>query len=71
MAVYQGKIYRGGENGYAKTGIVDFPRGNNVFLCVSVLRPRLTFMVISGRLVNLTKLFLDRLRPSSHAFASN
>ena len=58
------KIYHGGENGYAKTGIVDFPQENSVFVCVVVLRPRLTSMVMSGRLVNLTKLFLDRLRPS-------
>ena len=29
-----------GKNGYAKTGIVDFPSGNNVFVCVVVLRPR-------------------------------
>ena len=43
---------RGGENGYAKTGIVDFPRGNSVFVCVGVLRPRLTSMVMPGRLVN-------------------
>ena len=27
ITVYQGKNYHGGENGYAKTGIVDFPRG--------------------------------------------
>ena len=25
-------------NGYAKTGIVDFPRGNSVFVCVVILR---------------------------------
>ena len=64
ITVYQGNIYFRGENGYAKTGIVDFHRGNNVFVCVAILRPRLTSMVMSGRLVNLTKLFLDRLRPS-------
>ena len=44
-----------------KTGIVDFPRGNSVFVCVVILRSRLTSMAMSGRLVNLTKLFLDRL----------
>ena len=60
IIVYQGKIYDGGENGYAKTGILDFPRGNTVFVCVVILRPRLISMVMSGRLVNLTKLFLDR-----------
>ena len=68
ITVYQGKIYHGGENGYAKTGIVDFPRGNTLFVCVVILRPRLTSMVMSGRLVNLTKLFLDRLRPSCTYF---
>ena len=36
--VYQRKIYPGGENGYAKTGIVDFPRGNSVFVFVVILR---------------------------------
>ena len=57
--MYQGKIYHGGENGYAKTGIVDFPQGNSVFVCVVVvLRPRLTSMVMSGRLVYRSKLFL-------------
>ena len=35
-----------------------------MFVCVVILRPRLTSMVMSGWLVNLTKLFLDRLRPS-------
>ena len=55
-------------DGYAKTGIVEFPLENTVFVCVVVLRPRLTSMVISGRLVNLTKLFLDRLRPSCTYF---
>ena len=64
ITVYQGKIYHGGEQGYAKTGIADFPRGNTVFVCVVILRPRLTSMAMSGRLVNITKLFLDRLRPS-------
>ena len=24
-------------NGYAETGIVDFPRGNSVFVCVVIL----------------------------------
>ena len=68
ITVYQGKNYHGGENDYAKTGTVDFPQGNSVFVCVVVLRPRLTSMVMSGRLVNLTKLFLDRLRPSCKYF---
>ena len=45
--MYQGKNYHGGENCYAKTGIVDFPQGNSVFVCV-VLRPRLKSMVMSG-----------------------
>ena len=63
-----GKIYHGGENGYAKTGIVDFPRGNSVFICVVILRSLLTSMAMSRRLVNLTKVFLD-LR--AHTFASN
>ena len=63
-----GKIYHGGENGYAKKGIVDFPQENSVFVCVVVLCPRFTSMVMSGRLVNLTKLFLDRLRPSCTYF---
>ena len=31
--------------------------------CVIVLRPRLTFKVMSGWSVNLTTLFLGRLRP--------
>ena len=66
--MYQGKIYHGGENGYAKTGIVDFPHGDSVLVCVVILRPRLTSMVMAGRLVNLTKLFLDRLRPSCTYF---
>ena len=44
--------------------IVDFPQRNSVFVCVVVLRPRLTSMVMLGRLVNLTKLFLDKFRPS-------
>ena len=50
ITVYQGKIYDRGEKGYAMTGIVDFPQGNSVFVCVVVLRPRLTSMVNSGRL---------------------
>ena len=54
IAVYEGKFYLGGENGYAKIGIIDFPRENSVFVCVGVFRPRLTSMVISGRIVNLT-----------------
>ena len=49
ITVYQGNIYHGGENGYAKTGIVDSPQGNSVFVCVVVLRPRLTPMVWSCR----------------------
>ena len=68
ITVYQGKIYHGGENGYAKTGIVDFPQGNSVFVCVVILRPRLISMVMSGRLVNLAKLFLDRLSLSCTYF---
>ena len=59
ITVYQGKIYHGGENGYAKTGIVDFPRGYTVFVYVVILRPRLTSQVMSARLVNLTKQVLD------------
>ena len=61
-------MYHGRENVYAKTCIVDSPQGNSVFVCVVVLRPQLTSMVMSGRLVNLTKLFLDRLRPSCTYF---
>ena len=69
ITVYQGKSYHEGENGHTKTGIiVDFPRGNTVFVCVVILRPRLTSMVMSGRLVNLAKLFLDRPRPSCTYF---
>ena len=33
-----GKNYHGGEKGYAKTGIVDFPRVNSVFVYVVILR---------------------------------
>ena len=68
ITMFQGKIYHRGGNGYAKKHIVDFPRGNTVFVCVVILRPRLTSMVMSVRLVNLTKLFLDRLRPSCTYF---
>ena len=68
ITLYQGKNYHGGENGYAKTGIVDFPRGNTVFVFVVSLRPRLTSMAMLVRLVNLTKLFLDRLRLSCTYF---
>ena len=50
ITVYQGKIYDRGEKGCAMTGIVDFPQGNSVFVCVVVLRPRVTSMVMSGRL---------------------
>ena len=46
--------------------------------CFVVLHPRLTSEVMSGRSVNLTTLFLRRLRPSkrltsffAHTFASN
>ena len=34
-----------------------------LFSCFDALRPQRTVMVMSGRLVNLTTLFLDRLRP--------
>ena len=51
--------------------VVDFPRGNSVFVCVGVLRARLTSMVMSGRLVNQTKLFLEGLDLRAHTFASN
>ena len=47
--MYQGKIYHGGENGYTKTGKVDFSRGNSVFVCVVISRPRLISIVMSGR----------------------
>ena len=39
--------------------------------CIVVLCPRLTSKVMSGRSVNLTTLFLGRLRPRAHTFASN
>ena len=34
------------------------------YCCLIALRPRLTTMVITGRSVNLTTLFLGRLKPS-------
>ena len=54
-------LWRG--NGYAKTSIVV------VCSCVLLFYVNgLTSMAMSGRLVNLTKLFLDRLRPSCTYF---
>ena len=39
------------------------PEGCSTRCCIVVLRPRLTSKVMSGRSVNLTTLFLGRLRP--------